>query len=66
MPLGSDVVHEIEGLVTAIQLSGFGPNSGELTITITPTGKQPMNVYAGIMDERRAWTQSSMATSRAT
>jgi hypothetical protein len=53
MPSGPDV-HEIEGVVQRIHLSGLGPNSGELTVAIAPPGKQPMNVYAGIMDDRHS------------
>jgi hypothetical protein len=38
----------IKGKITSINVSGFGPNSGELTIHIGPHGQ---NVYAGILDQ---------------
>jgi hypothetical protein len=41
---------KIKGKVKSIGLSGFGPNSGELTLVIGPPGKE-QNVYAGILDQ---------------
>jgi hypothetical protein len=42
----------VEGIVAGLQLTGIGPNSGELTLTLnTPSGPKPTDqVFAGIMD----------------
>ncbi len=40
----------VKGKIKRINLSGFGPNSGELTLTIGPPGND-QNVYAGILDQ---------------
>lgn len=39
---------KITGKIKSIGLSGFGPNSGELTLVIGPKNQ---NVYAGILDQ---------------
>ena len=40
----------IRGKIKSIGLSGFGPNSGELTLLIGPPGNKAENYFAGIMD----------------
>ena len=42
----------VEGTVAGLQLTGIGPNSGELTLTFnTPSGPQPTDqAFAGITD----------------
>ena len=41
----------IRGKIKSIGLSGFGPNSGELTLLIGPPGDKGENYYAGIIDQ---------------
>lgn len=41
----------IQGKIKSIGLSGFGPNSGELTLVIGPPGAKGENYYAGIIDD---------------
>src|SRR5262245_22636607 len=47
--VGSGEPVEIEGTVQGVQRSGFGRNSGELTLTLNPPGGVTQ-VFAGIMD----------------
>ncbi|MFM9847980.1 MAG: hypothetical protein ACKVP3_12570 [Hyphomicrobiaceae bacterium] len=43
---------KVTGKIKSIGLSGFGPNSGELTLVIgTPSKGQ--NFYAGIIDDKK-------------
>ena len=42
---------KVRGKIKSIGLSGFGPNSGELTLRIGPPGADGENYYAGIIDQ---------------
>ena len=47
-----DIATVVVGSVASIQLSGFGPNSGELTLTLK-AGNETVQVFAGIIDAGR-------------
>ena len=47
----SSTPQKIHGKIKSIGLSGFGPNSGELTLVIGPPGAPGQNFYAGIIDQ---------------
>jgi hypothetical protein len=46
-----DISYPVSGRVVGIDLSGIGPNSGEVTLVIKPDGEAICEVFAGIMPE---------------
>jgi hypothetical protein len=44
---------KVQGKVRSINLSGYDPNSGELTLVICPTIGAGENSYASIVDDHR-------------
>lgn len=53
---GGPVPQVVSGVVTGVDLSGFGPNSGEMTLNIQPDNKPLVQVFAGIMNDQHTPT----------
>ena len=51
MTIGIDDPMTVTGRVTRIDMSAFGPNSGEMTLVVEPDGALAVVVFAGIMSD---------------
>lgn len=53
MPMNPNDPIDVLGTVTRVDISGFGPNSGELTVVIQPSTGGVVEVFAAIMTDKR-------------